>query len=80
MQIITEKSLKNFEFWAGAVAHRDCFTDEQMDIIEDSLADYYVNGIDETTLNDLFWFDEDFLAMIVGYESFEELMEIADNA
>lgn len=46
-----------------------------MDTIETMLEDIYPDGIGETELNDLFWFDDDTIAEWLGYESFEQIME-----
>ena len=73
MLIHTETSLRDFQFWAGGADNANCLTCEQLDIIEDILTDIYPDGIDETQLNDLMWFDEDIIAEWLGYADFEEL-------
>ena len=75
MIIQTETSLRNFEFWAGAKDHVQYLTWGQLDTIEAVLEEIYPKGIDETTLNDLFWFDEDVIADWLGFTDFEELIE-----
>ena len=67
------QNIRNFEFWAGAIDRVKYFTGEQLDTVEEILIDIYPNGIDDTTLNDLFWFDEDMIAEWLGYDSFEDL-------
>jgi hypothetical protein len=74
MIIQTETSLRYFEFWAGAADRVKHLTWGQLDEIEAVLEDIYPDGIDETTLNDIFWFDEDIIAEWLGFESFEELI------
>ena len=37
------------------------------------MEDIYPDGIDETQLNDIFWFDDDFMAECLGYNDFETL-------
>ncbi|MBP3334547.1 MAG: hypothetical protein J6L61_00145, partial [Ruminiclostridium sp.] len=61
------------QFWAGGADNANCLTYEQLDIIENILTDIYPEGIDETQLNDLMWFDEDTIAEWLGYTDFEEL-------
>ena len=73
MKVYQEATLKNFEFWGGAVERVNCLTFEELDQIESILEDCYPDGISETTLNDIFWFDEDWIAEMLGYESFEEI-------
>ena len=59
MKIYSEKSLRNFEFWGGAKENAKEFTPEQLDEIESILNDLRPDGMDETEINDLFWFDFD---------------------
>ena len=73
MIIHSETSLRDFNFWSGGADNANCLTYEQLDTIENILEDIYPNGIDETQLNDLLWFDEDIIAEWLGYEDFEAL-------
>lgn len=73
MKIYSETSLRDFEFWSGARQTVELLTDEELDTIESILEDIYPDGIDETTVNDIFWFDDDFIAECLGYEDFETL-------
>lgn len=73
MLIHTETKLRDFGFWAGGSDTANCLTWEQLDTIEEILKDIYPNGIDETALNDLMWFEEDLIAEWLGYADFEEL-------
>lgn len=74
MKIYSETSLRNFEFWQGGKAFSDKLTCEELDIIESCLEDIYPDGMDETQINDLFWFDREFICDIIG-ESEEEIFE-----
>ena len=73
MKITTVTNLRDFSFWAGATDTVKYLSPEQLDTIEDILCDIYPNGVDDTTLNDLFWFDDDIIAQWLGYDSFEGL-------
>ena len=44
------------------------YYDDGRAIGEDILEELYPDGIDETTINDLFWFDRDVIASWLGYE------------
>lgn len=61
MKIYKEDSLSNFEWWSGAVTTADRIWEERgtegFDHLEEILEDLYPDGIDETELNDLLWFD-----------------------
>lgn len=61
MKIITEQSLADFKFWSGAEDTAQRIWEEQgsegFDQLEAILENLYPDGIDETELNDLLWFD-----------------------
>lgn len=63
MKIYGEKSLADFSFWGGAKFTAQRIWDERgsegFDHLETILEDLYPDGIDETALNDLLWFDAD---------------------
>lgn len=71
MKITSEKSLTNFEFWGGAKNRAELFTYNELEQIESELEAIY-DEIDETTLNDLFWFDLEFICSLIGLEYDEE--------
>ena len=74
MLVTSDISLKDFTFWSGAKDIVDELTDDDMDVIETDLEEIYPDGIDETELNDFFWFERDTIAEWLGYEDFDELM------
>ena len=61
MKIYKEESLSNFEWWSGAEDTAQRIWEEQgsegFDQLEAILEDMYPDGIDETELNDLLWFE-----------------------
>lgn len=76
MTYAVEEPLRDFDFWAGAkdtVAH---LTLEDLDRIEEYLenVDWTSEMPTQTEINDLFWFDPDYIACILGYEDWEELL------
>ena len=75
MLVNKEVSLKGFEFWSGAVDTVKYLTDDELETLESILDGLYPNGIDETALNDLFWFDDETIAEWLGYNSFDEIIE-----
>lgn len=80
MKITSEKSLRDFEFWSGAKETVKYLTDEELDTIEEILEDCYPDGMDETTVNDFFWFEDETIAEWLGYTSFEEIMERGEDS
>ena len=73
MKIYRETTLKDFEFWGGAKCRAEKLTYSELEQITEILEELYPDGIDETTVNDLFWFEEDTIAEWLGYNSFEEI-------
>lgn len=72
MKIISETSISNFEFWAGAKDNAKELEYSQFNYLESILEDIYPNGITDTQLNDLFWFDFDWIKEQLGIEEEEE--------
>lgn len=79
MKIYEEKSLHNFEFWSGAKDTVKYLTWEELDIIENMLEMEYPDGMEDTQINDIFWFEEDWIAEMLGYEDFEAIMHRDDE-
>lgn len=79
MKIYTEKSLQDFEFWSGAKNTVKYLTPGELDQIESILEGCYPEGMDETAINDFFWFEEDTIAEWLGYDSFEDIMKEQDG-
>ena len=77
MIIYEEISLKEFPFWGPAETHVKYLTDKDFELVEKELE--YDNeckiGINKTDLNDMFAYDEDYIAGILVYNDFEELKE-----
>lgn len=74
MKIYAEKSLRDFEFWSGAKDTVKYLGYNELDLIESILEELYPEGMDETTINDIFWFEDDTIAEWLGYNNFEEIM------
>lgn len=70
MKIYRDENLSNFEFWSGAISNAEEFTLEELDRIGDELEalDCEGNGYDETQINDLMWFEPEYLASLIGLE------------
>ena len=66
MKIYTETSLVNFEFWSGAKDRVQYLADDELNTIENELEDLYPDGLSETELNDLFWFEFDWVCSLIG--------------
>ena len=79
MKIYTEKSLWDFEFWSGAEDIANALTADELNDIEIQLEIEYPNGIHENELNDIFRFEEDYIAQMLGYDDWEEFMHKDDE-
>ena len=64
MKVISEINLINFNFWSGAKNHS--FTYDELKEIEFQLEDIYCEGIEEVQINDLFWFEEEYLCELIA--------------
>lgn len=78
MTYTVNKSLSEFPFWSGAKERTDQLTIEQLDRLDDLLSEVMEwNETDNipsgSTINDLFWFDEDFIAQLLGFDNWEAL-------
>ena len=62
MIVTSEVKLSNFEFWSGAETFVSYLEKSELDTIESILEDIYPEGMNETAINDLFWFDQDTIA------------------
>ena len=74
MKIYTETALKDFEFWSGAKQTAQYLTEDDFDAIENILDEEGENYSD-TDINDIFWFEKGWLAEMLGYIDFDDLME-----
>ena len=75
MELRHDVPLRYFEFWSGAEQRARHLTWEQLDQVEFELEGLFPDGMTDTELNDLFWFEEDFIAQLLGYRDWEALEE-----
>ena len=77
MKVYSEVSLIDFNFWGGAKDTVKELYEEDFNIIQSAIEEMECdeNGmIEEVDLNDIIWFERDWIARILGYEDFEELI------
>lgn len=75
MKIYMVKSLRDFIFWSGAIDTVKYLTSRELDTIESILEECYPDGMNETTINNFFWFKKDTIAKWLSHSSFDELTE-----
>jgi hypothetical protein len=62
-------SLENFEAWQGGQETKDKIIEEgKQDQFDNLISELYPDGIEETQLNDLLWFEEDWIYEMLGIE------------
>lgn len=80
MKLYTEKSLGSFEPWSGA---KDTFKyleeHDLLDDLENTLEELFPDGMDETALNDLLWFESETVYDWLGVELDEDGEPIDDQ-
>lgn len=64
MTVVYETHLRNFEFWSGGREFAQKLTPSELDTLESLLEEN--EPWNETTLNDLFWFEQDYIAELLG--------------
>ena len=73
MKTFNETNLENFDAWSGAVETKERIINEGKANDFDNLIDeLYPDGLSETALNDLLWFEEDWIFEMLGIENEEE--------
>lgn len=75
MKIYYEVDIDEFEFWEGGKCVADSFSEDDLEVIQNKLEELYPDGMSDTELNDLFWHDEDFVAGLAGYSSFQKVKD-----
>ena len=79
MTYTVEKPLSQFEFWSGAKERTDHLTTDQPDRLDNLMPEVLGENPTDTAINDLFWFEEDYIAQLLGFNSFEALVRHNDG-
>lgn len=67
MKLYRELDLTRFEPWSGAVdTYERIYNEGKLDDLEFLLSDLYPEGIEETQLNDILWFDSEWVYECLG--------------
>ena len=73
MKIFKEESISEFEAWSGAVDTKNRIIEADKENEFDQLIEeLYPDGIDETQLNDILWFEDDWIFEQLGISDEEE--------
>ena len=69
MIIKTETNLRDFNAWGGAINTKNIILDAGLEEeFAEIIDELYPNGISDTELNDLLWFDDDWVLKILEIE------------
>jgi hypothetical protein len=77
MKTINEnQTLRNFDAWSGAKDTKQTILDNGMEQdFENLIEELYPDGLTDTALNDLLWFDSEFIFESLGINEEEEETE-----
>ena len=65
-------TLRNFNAWSGATDTQDRIINEgKADEFDNLIEELYPDGLTETTLNDLLWFEDEWIFVFLGIETEE---------
>ena len=70
MKVYEELNLKDFESWSGATETKNIIiqADKEQDF-EELIEELFPNGVSATELNDLLWFDQEYVLNTLGIET-----------
>ena len=80
MKIIKEAGITDFEAWSGAIDTKETIIEAgKAEEFDELIEELYSDGIDETALNDLLWFESDWIFECLGITEDEEEEETEDE-
>ena len=69
MTIKTETNLRDFNAWGGAINTKNIILDAGLEEeFAEIIDELYPDGLSDTKLNDLLWFDDDWVLKILEIE------------
>lgn len=81
MKIITETSFENFCPWSGAIrTHERICKEGKADLFEQTIEELYSDGLTETELNDLLWFEPETCYEWIGIRTYDMISEELEEA
>ena len=73
MIIKTDTNLRDFDAWAGAIETKNLILDAGLEEeFEELIEEIYPDGLTDTELNDILWFDADSVLEGLGIKEEEE--------
>lgn len=81
MKIKSDISLENFEAWNGGKSTLDRIINEgKCSQLESMLEDLYPDGMTDTELNDLLWYDSDTVFEWLDIRTYDQILEELEEA
>ena len=69
MKVYEELNLKDFESWSGATETKNIIINEgKEEEFEELIEELFPNGVSATELNDLLWFENDWIYSCLGIQ------------
>ena len=73
MKVTKEISIANYDARGGAIETQDLiFNNDKVTEFDNLIEELYPDGIDDTALNDLLWFESDWICEMLGIDQDEE--------
>lgn len=66
MRVYKDIDLSEYDFAGQAKENAEKFTIKELDEIGEQIAECYPEGIEDTCLNDIFWFEMEWLVELLG--------------
>ena len=81
MKVVNEISIADFNAWSGAIETKETIVDNcKVDEFDNMIEELYPDGLTDTQLNDLLWFDSEWIFETLGIcEEEEEEEEEEEN-
>lgn len=74
-KVTQEIDLDDFDFWGPAEERFYLLTDDEKQMAQEWIEDAYPDGIDKTSLNDMFAYDDDFICQLTGLEDIDDFYD-----
>ena len=74
MLVKKEMNAYDFEFWSGGEDTVEELTLGELERVWNYLEEVYDGEMEKTQINDFFWFEREFIAELLGFNSFDEIL------
>lgn len=80
MKVVQEvRAYNDFKFWGSAKRTVFYLSNKELETIYEKLGEMFPNGLTSMQLNNLFWFEEDKIAQMLGYDNFGDIKNRYDD-